>query len=161
MNIIQNLALIALMTLIVYFILVKIFYNTVPSSGTIEDKIENLNTEVDKISATTVGLPVGEGVSPNTTTLSVYNENATGILPVNHDLFEKPANFGSDVTNISQFYRNNPELFHKDTTKANVYVPNVTEWDAKGKELFTQQQNLVQGPINPYNYEQDYSPLDL
>jgi hypothetical protein len=44
---------------------------------------------------------------------AMFNPDANGILPYNHDKFEQKAEFQSDVTNMNQFYKNNPELFEK------------------------------------------------
>jgi hypothetical protein len=81
---------------------------------------------------------------------SVFNKQAKGILPSNHDIFDKPADFGSDVTNINQFYKNNPDIFEK----SHINVPNVTEWSDQGKQLYNAVANSKQGPINAYNFEQ-------
>ena len=81
---------------------------------------------------------------------SVYNKQAKGVLPSNHDIFDKPADFGSDVTNINQFYKNNPDIFEK----SHINVPNVTEWSDQGKQLYNAVANSKQGPINAYNFEQ-------
>jgi hypothetical protein len=81
---------------------------------------------------------------------SVFNKLAKGILPSNHDIFDKTADFGSDVTNINQFYKNNPDIFEK----SHINVPNVTEWSDQGKQLYNAVANSKQGPINAYNFEQ-------
>lgn len=86
----------------------------------------------------------------NTEIHSVFNKQAKGVLPSNHDIFDKPADFGSDVTNINQFYKNNPDIFEK----SHINVPNVTEWSDQGKQLFNAIANSEQGPINAYNFEQ-------
>jgi hypothetical protein len=108
-----------------------------------------LNTDFGFHDRTTVGAPV-KGGNENLTTLALFNSEATGIVPSNHDLFEKQADFGSDVTNINQFYTNNPDIFEKSST----YVPDATTWDNMGKELYdAQSQAKHQGPINAANYE--------
>ena len=100
-----------------------------------------------------VGGPVANGTT-NTNILSLYNKDATGILPVNHKKFESSANFTSDVTNLNQFYNNNPEIFHKEDSSSSVYVPNPSDWDAQSKALFSMKENESVVPVQPYNYEQ-------
>ena len=87
---------------------------------------------------------------------AAYNPDAVGVLPLNHDNFEKPATFGSDVTNINQFYRSNPEVFHG---KARVNVPNPADWDSQASAMFSITDNAPQGPINAYNYGNEGHPL--
>lgn len=102
-------------------------------------------------------------IKPVLTTSSVFNEHATGVLPQNHDLFDKPADFGSDVTNINQFYRNNPELFHQGNqnggaSKGAAYVPNVSDWEAQGHAMQQQMANQPQEEVNAYNFDTVHSP---
>lgn len=165
MELIQAAATIGLLTLLVYFIMVNLLEsksvpttgadlvhnaNPVPASAGSDRLITNkldveanrdvpvagINTETNKIPMTTIGGPAPPG-GENITQLSVYNEQAKGVLPVNHDLFEKPADFGSDVTNINQFYRNNPEIFERSAA----HVPDATAWDTQGQELFNKLSN--------------------
>lgn len=108
-----------------------------------------LNLNMGFHDRTTIGGPAPAG-GENVTTLSVFNENQKGVLPSNHDLFEKPADFGSDVTNINQFYKNNPEVFKK----SNTYVPDTVNWENRSQELYDAQlANKHQGPINASNFE--------
>jgi hypothetical protein len=110
-----------------------------------------LRTDMGVHTRTTVGGPAEEG-GENLTTLSVYNEQAKGVLPVNHDLFEKPADFGSDVTNINQFYRNNPEIFERSMTSA----PNAADWHTQGKEMYNKlASEAPKARIEPWNFEKD------
>jgi hypothetical protein len=188
MDIIQKAATMALLTLVVYFVMVNIVDHgkgdAVPSSGIvkaskkpsqseIKDKgirsnlgidnklnleanntvtIEGINTTVGVHTRTTVGEPV-VNTEANVTELAVFDEQSKGVLAVNHDLFEKPANFGSDITNINQFYRNNPEIFDK-SMNGGAYVPDVESWANQGQELYdTMSQKTHQGPVKGYNYE--------
>lgn len=124
--------------------------NQLDLDANLSTPIEGANTEAGYHSRTTVGEPVENG-KDNTTTLSVFNKQAEGVLPCNHDLFEKSADFGSDVTNINQFYRNNPDIFNKSSTN----VPDATGWDRESKKLFSAINNQkYHGPLNPYNFEQ-------
>lgn len=180
MDLLQQVAVIALLTMVAYLVMVNVFKDdTLQSEGKLSDLNENkpepeapepepepepelitnklpeegLNLAMGKHTRTTVGGPVGEG-AVNTTTLSVFNENATGVLPQNHDLFEKPADFGSDVTNVNQFYRNNPELFHRQSETGTAYVPNPSDWDAQAKAMFSIKENEAPAPVQAFNYEQ-------
>ena len=113
--------------------------------------VEGINLDVGVHSKTILGAPVENGDN-NITQLSVFDDQAKGIVPVNHDLFEKTADFGSDVTNINQFYKNNPEIF--DRGQGQAYVPDVNQWDTQGKELFnTLSHSPLHAEINPYNFE--------
>lgn len=88
---------------------------------------------------------------------ALYNPEEKGILPVNHDLFEKTADFGSDVTNINQFYRNNPEVF--EIQKSPVYVPNAAEWDEKSRSMAESQRQSGGGQIHAANFAEKFAPL--
>lgn len=176
MDIIQTAATIALLTLLAYFIMVNILAYTerthaIKSSGHIKHTketeegtegtegtkvagisnrlIEGINTNVGVHSRTTVGEPVAPG-GENVTQLAVYNDKATGVLPVNHDLYEKPAEFGSDVTNINQFYRNNPEIFEKSMTTA----PDADMWHNQSQDMFRDLVNQAPNTqIHAWNFE--------
>lgn len=163
MELIQAAATIGLLTLLVYFVMVNILESkAVPSTGSVHDAdpapsgvgsdilitnkldveanrdipIAGINTETSKIPMTTIGGPAQPG-GENVTQLSVFNEQAKGVLPVNHDLFEKPADFGSDVTNVNQFYRNNPDIFDRSVA----HVPDAVAWHTQSQELFNKLSN--------------------
>jgi hypothetical protein len=86
----------------------------------------------------------------NVTTLAIYDPNLKGVAPSNQDLYEKKVDFGSEITNISQFYCNNPEIFQKTMT----YVPDVTKWNDMGKQMYDDQMyRKHQGPITASNFE--------
>lgn len=109
-------------------------------------------------SRTTVGGPVGDGNGPNLTQRAVYNEEAKGVVPSNHDLFEKTADFSSDVTNINQFYANNPDIF--DRSVGTAHVPNVAEWEQASKQMFHAMEQKGGGcSINPSNFEHNFTQL--
>lgn len=57
-------------------------------------------------------------------------ENARDVLP--------PADFQSDSTNVSQFFKNNPELFNREFTG---YVPNPQEWEKMGQDIYNSRLN--------------------
>lgn len=93
----------------------------------------------------------------DTNASAIWNPEATGIYAQNQDMFDKPVNFGSDVTNIKQFYTNNPEVFGKIIGKSE--VTNVADWDRQSKEMFTAAQTSSAGPIQAANFEDNFSTL--
>lgn len=92
-----------------------------------------LNTDVGTHDRVTLGEPVGNGPA-NITTLAVFDKDAKGVLPQNHDLFEKPAQFGSDVTNINQFYNLNPDVFHR--TIGSPGIQTTSDWENQGNSMW-------------------------
>lgn len=164
MDLIQTTATIALLTLLAYLIMVNILERTrsapIKSDGEItagisnrlkEVPIEGINTDFGFHTRTNLGEPAPPG-GENLTQLAVFNEHANGVLPQNHDLFEKPANFGSDVTNINQFYRNNPDIFERSMTTA----PDAAEWYSQSQEMFNQlTHEAPNAQINAWNFEKD------
>jgi hypothetical protein len=103
---------------------------------------EGLNVSLDPHNIERMEPVVNDGTGPNLTTSAVFNPEAQGVLPVNHDLFERRADFGSDLTNINQFYRNNPEIFHK----SQINVPDVSSWNAMSDQMH---QSHVLAPTEP------------
>lgn len=79
---------------------------------------------------------------------AIYDENAEGVLPINHSAFETPAEFVSDVTNINSFYRSNPELFHG---TGRINVPDASSWDEKARAMFTSVDNDVRKSVEAFN----------
>ena len=104
--------------------------------------VEGLNTAFNPHSIERMEPTVNDGTGPNLTTSAVFNPEAQGVLPVNHDLFERRADFGSDMTNINQFYRNNPEIFHK----SQINVPDVASWNLMSDKMH---QSHVMAPTEP------------
>ena len=150
MDLIQRGATVALLTLLLYFIMVNIIDRHTPSLKT-EGKI--INTAVGAHTRTVLG-PVAPAGGENVTQLSVYNEHQTGVLPVNHNPQETPANFESvtGITNISQFYRNNPEVFDRTMTS----VADADGWHKQSQAMFSQLANQPPNQeINPWNFEKD------
>jgi hypothetical protein len=173
MNFLQKGAIIILLTLAIYFVMVNLVtqpdmplptegrVNTgnVARGGDIRDNVSG-----DRVNTST-GPPItGANVQPERKPFDTkdlasaqFNADATGVLPLNHERFsESGANFTSDITNINQFYKNNPELFHKSQT----YVPNVSEWDQKGQELVNKLlQTGGSAIIQPSNFEHNFTSL--
>lgn len=119
-----------------------------------DEDIVGVNTNVGVFDRRALGEPMPNG-NDNVTDLSVYNPEAEGVLPGNQDLYGSAmANFGSEITNIAQFYKLNPEIFEKSST----HVPNVADWNSRCKEMhLTQEQRPRAGPIEAHNYEDEYS----
>ena len=111
--------------------------------------LECPNLAVGRHRRTTVGEPVPNS-EPNVTTLSVFNANAKGVLPQNHMLFDAPANFGSDVTNISQFYKLNPEMLQR--TIGSPGIQSVADWESQANQMVNNI-DLGSGPLKPANFE--------
>lgn len=171
MDLIQTAATVALLSLLAYFIIVNVLErsNVVHTEGKIseysgtdnEEMITNrlaswatagVDTAVGKHARTGLDNEPAPPGGENVTQLAVYNEDAKGVLPQNHDLFEKPADFGSDVTNINQFYRNNPEIFERSLTSA----PDAADWHQQSQDMFQAMQNVPRSnQINAWNFERD------
>ena len=120
-----------------------------------EAKITNqlpscLNTNVGTHDRVTLGKPVGNGPA-NVTTLSVFDKDATGVLPQNHDLFETPAQFGSDVTNINQFYNLNPDVFQR--TIGSPGIQTASDWESQGNRMWNDVKFDNPEGLQPANFE--------
>jgi hypothetical protein len=163
MDIIQSLALIALLSMLIYLIFVNIFTTkakTVQTSGSLIEFMtpsSSKPTEPDSVNlprsvaSITNKLPAAgpdAAVNPHT---AIFSPNTEGILAMNQDIYEKQADFGSDVTNIKQFYKNNPEVFSK--ILGQKAVTNVADWEQQSKELFATAQATNSGPIQAANFE--------
>jgi hypothetical protein len=177
MDLIQKVATVALLTMLTYFVMINILekmgmnQELIQTDGNVAgaqlagaqlagaQQDECISNKLDLDANTGFGVNTNVGVTWNTvgeqapaggenlTQLSVYNDEAKGVLPVNHDLFEKPANFGSDITNINQFYRINPEIFERSMTTAP---------DAQSQEMFNNLANEAPNDqISAYNFETD------
>lgn len=180
MDLIQKVATVALLTMLAYFVMVNILEKMGMNQQLIqtEGKVagaqvagaqvagqdEFISNKLDLDANKGFGVNTNVGVTWNTigeqapaggenlTQLSVYNDEAKGVLPVNHDLFEKPANFGSDITNINQFYRNNPEIFERSMTTA----PDAAGWYTQSQDMFNSLANEAPNDqISAYNFETD------
>ena len=170
MDVIQSLALIALLSMLIYLVFVNVFKgNTLKSSGTVSTfvstppvplaltvpppaMVNEATNEPAKPDLITNKLPaqvkMDASMQPGT---SIFNPNTTGILPQNQDIFEKQADFGSDVTNINQFYKNNPEVFSRLLGQND--VTNVAEWELNSKKMYSALQQAPSGPIQAANFE--------
>jgi hypothetical protein len=170
MSFIQKLAISVLCAMILYLIYINVFEDhTVKSAGAIKDILpssfktaetggvkEEVKVKEEAEVSVTNKLPEHPDASLHAGS-SVFNPHTTGILPQNQDIFEKQANFGSDVTNIKQFYQNNPEVFGKILGQNE--VTNVSDWERQSKEMFQTAQQKPAGPIQAANFEDNFSPL--
>jgi hypothetical protein len=188
MDIIQTLAISALLAMILYLVYINLFKDTaLKTAGSITDvlppalvapakALDDANsragpTPVPLITAPAPAetekkvvsnqLQIQQDASTHAGS-SVFNPHAVGVLPQNQDIFEKQADFGSDVTNIRQFYQNNPEVFSKILNGQNqTQVTNVADWEQQSKAMFQSIQQKSVGPIQASNFEDKYSPLNL
>jgi hypothetical protein len=176
MDTIQSLALIALLSMLIYLVFVNMFKdNTVQATGSVATFVPPTPTAATPQTQGPSPIPLPDLISnklpeqgPTQVQMdasmhpasSIYNPSmttSTGILPQNQDIFEKQADFGSDVTNINQFYKNNPEVFSRILKNQ---VTNVAEWEQQSKQMYTLQQQAPTGPIQAANYEVGgYAPL--
>jgi hypothetical protein len=164
--------------MILYLIYINVFTDkTIKTAGSINEPVAMKHQEPSVVNGPSVsqgpsvvhGPSVANGPSEVSNQLpevfdasvhngsSVFNPNSIGILPQNQDIFEKQANFGSDVTNIKQFYQNNPEVFSK--ILGTNTVTNVADWERKSKEMFQSVQQNSSGPIQAANFEDNFAPL--
>jgi len=171
MDILKSLSIIGLLTMVIYFIMVNLWDNKAiptmnvitgaepplgPISGTINNKLPDSPMR-DQGLCSNFQAPTGLPTPPSLVDRNLQGEPYHAVTVVgdpiesNASLFDRTAEFGSDVTNINQFYKNNPELFNR-VTNVNIN-PN---WDNQKKPAETVQNHVVEG----YNYEHSYaSPL--
>ena len=173
MDIIQKVAIIILCSMIIYAVVINITKkNAIKTPGNITPVIHPQNQNVSpSLSHVTPGPSVSSMPSmssmhsepsvssapsvPDASThrgSSIFNPNATGVLPLNQDIFDKPVEFGSDVTNVKQFYKNNPDVLGK--ILGNNTITNVSDWEQQSKEMHKAlEQSGSGGPIQAYNSE--------
>lgn len=96
-------------------------------------------------------------VHPHSSIYSSSASSTSGINAQNQDIYEKQADFGSDVTNIKQFYKNNPDVFSKILCPPT--VTNVADWERQSKELYDSAQSAQSGPIQAANFESNFMSL--
>ena len=181
MDLFQSGAIIMLLTLVIYFVMINIFkgpalLKTTGLMGLKEKDIQELdkrteeeeNPSLDEIEngirkelGISNKLPIeglknesDTGSELNLTGKSVFNPDTKGIVPSNHDLFEKKADFGSDVTNINQFYQNNPDVFNKTMAR----VSDVTGWNNKGNDMYQKILNS-NNMVHPSNFEHNFTKI--
>ena len=181
MDIIQSLALIALLSMLIYLVFVNLFKdNTVKSAGSVATFTQPAQGPTANPAAATSGtqgpspVPLPEKPAADLITnklpsqvqmdasmhpgSAIYTPTSTGILPQNQDIFEKQADFGSDVTNITQFYKNNPEVFSRIINQNQ--VTNVADWEVKSKQMYSAVEQSQVGPIQAANFEDPrFGPL--
>jgi len=165
MEILKAISIIGLLTIALYFIMVNLWDNKAIPTGNRFDQIGQVG-QVDqhlisnKIKPDTLCdntldvIPTGSPpswIDRNLSGTPFHAEQGTAIpAESNHDIYEKTADFGSDVTNINQFYKNNPELFNRIT---NTLTP---EWDLK---QFDNAHSKPVENIEGYNFEKNFTKL--
>ena len=164
MDLIQHIAIAALIAMITYLLYVNVFQSKdtiIHSPGVLPPVTLVAGDNLQGPSPMPLETPVKEQDdqvdAAKHISASLFNPHATGVLPQNQDVFEKQADFGSDVTNIKHFYKNNPEVFAK--ILGTNEVTNVAEWERQSKEMFQTAQQKSEGPIQAYNFEGNFSPL--
>jgi len=116
--------------------------------------VSGINTDTGEPITNTIVQTVQQPFT-KTVVSAVYNSDTQGILPNNHKVYEKDADFTSDITNINQFYINNPELFNKGSS----YTPDVAGWEQKSKDMVNNILQTGAGYINPSNFEHNFTSL--
>lgn len=175
MDVIQSLSLIVLLSMLIYLVFVNIFTTkTVQTSGSVVELLAAPPAPSVSGVAAAVGVPAGSAplvsnklpaagpdasVHPQSSIFSSTAASANDVNALNQDIYEKQADFGSDVTNINQFYKNNPEVFSK--ILGQTAVTNVADWERQSKELFDSAQSAPAGPIQAANFESNFNLSSL
>jgi hypothetical protein len=180
MDILKSLSIIGLLTMVIYFIMVNLWDNhAVPTQnvitavenpsgplgvtgeGIISNKLQ-INPEQSKSKSICSNFlpPNSLPSAPSWVDRNLQGEPYHAVTVVgdpiesNASLFDRTADFGSDVTNINQFYKNNPELFNR-VTNVNISPT----WDNQKTQLLSAE-TIKNHTVEGYNYEQSYaSPL--
>jgi len=171
MDILKSLSVIGLLTMVIYFIMVNLWDNKAiptknvitgvePPMGSTPSAISNKLPDrpaIDKdILCSNYQAPSDKSTPPSWVDRNLQGEPYHAVTVIgdpiesNASLFDRTADFGSDVTNINQFYKNNPDLFNR-VTNVNINP----EWDNQKKPAETAKNHVVEG----YNYEQSYASL--
>ena len=117
--------------------------------------VSGINTDTGEPITNTIVQTVQQPFITKNIASALYNADTQGILPQNHKVYEKDVDFKSDITNINQFYINNPELFNKNSS----YTPDVAGWDQKSKDMINNILQTGAGNINPSNFEHNFTSL--
>ena len=132
MDILKSLSIIGLLTMAIYFFMVNFMDDQfIPTRNLITqtDPQASSHAITNILHPAHAGAelcnnyepPVSKGAPPSWTDRNLLGEPLHA-FPIKGDpiesnaaLFDRTADFGSDVTNINQFYKNNPELFNRVT----------------------------------------------
>jgi hypothetical protein len=172
MDILKSLSIIGLLTMIIYFIMVNVYdshyvktKNIITSTEPPTTHMRISNALPDRLQVQVQGasqclppqqVPILSPTPPSWDKRNLMPPplHAVSSDPMpkesNSDLFEKIADFGSDVTNINQFYKNNPEIFNRVT---NVSIN--PEWD---NQQFINREPPNQ-TIQGWNFERNFTSL--
>ena len=76
------------------------------------------------------------------------------VAAANQDVYEKDADFGTEQTNIGQYFSSNPGAFMNDE-RHNAYVPDTNVWDKQGEQMFQKEAARPKDELQAYNLD-DY-----
>ena len=159
----QKIALIGLLTMFFYFLMVQVWdkpkivapinveinTNNQPITNRLPEPGPNCNTQYSTMESDLSGAPSWNARNKlaEAPLQGFQGVDKSNKLPkeVNSDLFEKTADFTSDVTNINQFYKNNPDVLKRLSN---------ADWD------FPKMPEPVQNAeILGYNFERNFTAL--
>ena len=159
----QTIAKIGLLTMLVYFVFVNVFNNQKVASDSVIRKVTPVDTmeitdEIKPASISVVSAAVAATEPAAFEPAEPVAVAKDGKIPQasNEDLFEKTANFGSDITNISQFYKNNPELFNRVTYTT---APDAVSWDHQSDKMHREHLAERSSILYGYNFEDNFTKL--
>ena len=88
-----------------------------------------------------------------------YHPAGLDVKASNDMIYEKDADFGSDQTNVAQFFSSNPEAFLKDN-RHTAYVPDVNVWNEQGSQMYNDLVTMrPYKTLNASNFENPYTTL--
>ena len=156
----QTIAKIGLLTMLVYFVFVNVFNNQKVASDSVIRKVTAMDTMeiTDEIKPASISVHIAATEPAAFEPAEPVAIAKDGKIPQasNEDLFEKTANFGSDITNISQFYKNNPELFNRVTYTT---APDAVAWDHQSDKMHREHLAERSSILYGYNFEDNFSKL--
>ena len=128
------------------------FMNTQTSSPTNNNSYERM-TEQDKEIIPPLSPPIDKNeprASHFRQTQPIQSKRTEIDVPKAHNQEDilPPADFTSDSTNISQYFKNNPDMFHRQFTG---YVPNPDEWEKLGQDIFQKRMQETLHSVKPAN----------
>jgi len=184
MDLFQTFAVIIIILFIVHYIMVNVlnipFKDLIKTPGQIQingnskDQDQDLGheqgmklSEINNNLRKEFGLSdqLGQGDTSNAPTKfleqAIYDptrERTHSVDPANNAIYEKEAEFGSEQTNISQFFATNPGVF-LNNERHNAYVPDTSVWSQQGSNLYTDLLNSARVPLQPYGYDKNLAML--
>lgn len=174
MELLQSLAVIILILLLVQYILINVlkipYSDLIPVPGRIGVEAMTSNKEIDlsdlgadlkRQYGITDELPQGD-YNKRFVQQAVYDPNsaAGSIVAANQDIYDKPADFGNEQTNVAQFFASNPGAFVNDQ-RHTAYVGDAANWNDQGKQLYSQMLNAPHATIQAFNCDQHLTPVTV